>query len=116
MHDLWKRSLFLLNLHLAALDTAHIQHIIDQAQQMIAGRCDLSQVILHLFGIINMCRRKGCKSNDGIHRRPDIMGHIIQECRLRFVGVLCRRQCILQVRLLLLQLLFHPLLVIYINK
>ena len=116
MQDLRKRCFLLVDLYLAALDAAHIQHIIDQAEQMIAGGRDLRQIILHLFRIVDVRRGKRSKAYDRIHRRPDIMGHVIEECRLRPVGMLCRCQCVLQVDFLPLQLLLHFFLVINIHK
>ena len=72
-------------LHLSAFNSADIQNIVDQCQQMFRGRADLIQavsdfLILHLFhGNIG-------KANDRIHRCTDIMGHVIQERSLCLVG------------------------------
>ena len=37
------------------LDSAHIQHIIDQAEQMLTGYMDFFQIIQNKLLIINMC-------------------------------------------------------------
>ncbi len=58
MHHFRQRRLFFLDLHLAALNAAHVQNIIDQAQQVIAGCGDLCKIILHFLRIVNVCRRQ----------------------------------------------------------
>ncbi len=77
MHDLGKRRLLLLNLYLSALNAAHIQYIVDQAEQMIARSRDLRQIVLYLFPVIKMRRRQRRKTDDRVHRRPYVMGHIV---------------------------------------
>ena len=116
MHDLRKGCLFFFDLHLAAFDAAHIQHVVDQTEQMIAGRGDFTQIILHLLLIIHMSSGKRGKTYDGVHRRPDIVGHIVQERGFCPVGMLRRCQRILQIDLLLLQPLFQLFLIINIHK
>ncbi len=116
MHDLRKGCFFFFDLHLAAFDAAHIQHVVDQTEQMIAGRGDFTQIILHLLLIIHMSSGKRGKTYDGVHRRPDIVGHIVQERGLCPVGMLRRCQRILQIDLLLLQPLFQLFLIINIHK
>ena len=101
--------LFFLDFHPAALNTAHIQHIVDEAQQMVAGHGDFAQVILDCFHIIQMGSRQRRIADDGIHRRPDIMRHIVEKGRLRPVGVLSRgkgiHQCLPLCHLFLLFLI-----------
>ena len=83
---------------------------------MITGCGDLGQIILHLFPVVNVCGGKRRKSYDSIHRRPDIVGHIIEKCCLRPVGVLRSRKRILQIEILPFQLFLHLLFIIYINE
>ena len=66
-----------LKLYRTALDPAHIQDVVDQAQKMRAGGADLAKVILHLDPVITVGLCQGRKSNDGIHRCADIMGHAV---------------------------------------
>ena len=116
MHDLRQGSLLFLDLHFSALDTAHVQNIIDQAQQMIAGRGDLGQIILHLLLIVNMRRCQRGKADNCIHGGPDIMGHVVQERGLGPVRVLRRCQGILQIDFLSFQALLHLPLIIDVQK
>ena len=56
VHEIRQMHRLFLDLHLAALDTAHVQHIVDEGEQVLAGGGDLFQVVQHLFFIINMGR------------------------------------------------------------
>ena len=58
MHEIRQVHCLFLDLYLAALDAAHVQHIVDEGEQVLAGGGDLFQVIQHLFLIINMGRRQ----------------------------------------------------------
>ena len=75
------------NVDLSALYPAHIQNIIDQRKQVLAGYGDLPQVIPYLLFIINMRCCQCCKADDCIHRCSDIMGHVVQERRFGTVGM-----------------------------
>ena len=81
---------------LAAFDTAHVQHIVDKAQQMVAGRKDLGQTILYLIPVFNVGRSQRCKANDSVHGRADVVGHIGQEDTLGPVGALSGVHSLLQ--------------------
>ena len=85
------------NSNRTALDSAHIQHIIDQAKQMLTGCMNFFQIIQNKFCVANMRCRKCCKSNNRIHRRTDIMGHIIQERCFRPVCMFRSCECISQI-------------------
>ena len=104
MHEIRQMHRLFLDLHLAALDTAHVQHIVDEGEQVLAGSGDLFQVVQHLFLIINMgCRQRG-EADDGVHRGADVVAHVEQELPL---GAVCR--CLvpdgkLQLAVLLFQL------------
>ena len=71
---------------LAAFDSAHIQNIIDQRQQMVAGGKDLVQIVPHPFLILHIAGCQCGKSDNGVHGRADIMRHIGEECALGTVG------------------------------
>ncbi len=73
MHNFRKRRFLLFNLNLTALNTAHIENVVDQTKQVIAGRGDFRQIILYLLNIVNMRRRERCKTDNRIHRRSDIV-------------------------------------------
>ena len=79
-------GLLLLQVDLAALDTAHIQNIVDEAQQVVAGGQDLGQVIFYLFRIVNIGQRQRGEADHRVHRGADIVGHIAEEDAFGFVG------------------------------
>ena len=88
--------------HPSALDPAHIQNIVNQFEQMIAGIQDLAQGITDTFRIFNMVERNTGKAQDRVHGRADIVGHIGQEKALCVVCVPSPLQSILQKMPLLL--------------
>ena len=88
------------NFNGTALNSAHIQHIIDQTEQMLAGCTDFFQIIQNKLCIINMCCRKYCESDDRIHGCTDIMGHITQKRCFRPVRMLRSCKCISQILIL----------------
>ena len=104
MDEIRQMHRFFVNFYFSALDAAHIQHIIDEGKQVLAGGRDLFQVVQHLFLVINMGRSQRGETNDGIHGGADIVAHIEQE--LPF-GTVCRPlvpECDLQLVVLFLQL------------
>ena len=100
MQDIRQVYNCIFNPYRTVLDSAHIQHIIDQAEQMLTGYMDFFQIIQNKLLIVNMCCRKRSKSNDRIHRRADIMRHIIQKHSLRPVRMFRSRKCISQIPIL----------------
>ena len=100
MQDFRKTCFFLFNLDLTALDAAHIQYIVDQTQQVFAGCEYFTKIVFHLLLIAAVGDRQGCKTDDCIHRRSNIMGHIVQECSLCNVRMLRFSKSLLQNRLL----------------
>ena len=91
----------------AAFNAAHIQNIVDQAEQMLPRHADFLQVILDQLGVVQMGGRQRRKAEDGVHRGTDVVRHTVQKYGFCLVGVFRRRQCAAQgVLLLLLGLLF----------
>ena len=74
--------------NLAALDTAHIEHIVDEREQMLARRRGLFQVVEHLLTVVDMGGRERGEADDRVHRRADVVRHIEQKFAL---GAVCRR-------------------------
>ena len=72
---------------------------------MLAGYGDLLQIILHLLRMIHVGSCQCREPYNGIHRRADIMGHVVQESRLGPVRVL---RCDQRVRKRLLFFLLCP--------
>ena len=99
-----KMHLRLLDGHLAAFDPAHIQNIVDEGQQMLAGDGDLSEVILHLFPVVDVRGRQRRKAHNGVHGRAHVMGHVVEEGGLCVIGMLRRCQRVRQRLLALCQL------------
>ena len=94
----------LLQRHLAALDAAHIEDVIDEGQKMLARHPDLSEVITHLVRMLELRRCELGEADDGIHRGTDIVRHIIEKGGFRRIGTLGLRKRVLQLLLALLQL------------
>ena len=65
----------MLDRHAAAFDPAHIQDIIDQGKQMLGAAADLFQLFPGFFGKIRLAQGDAVKSDDRVHRRPDLMAH-----------------------------------------
>ncbi len=82
--------------HFPALNLGHIQHIIDQAKQMLSRSLDLLRVFPHLVRAVRIPGQQGCKSQHGIHGCADIMGHIGQKGSLGIAGNLCCLQGLCQ--------------------
>ena len=67
-----------IELYFSAFDPADVQHIVDKRQQMLGAFADLFQTDLHFRRDHHLESDIG-KANDGVHRRADIVGHIVQE-------------------------------------
>ena len=93
-----------LDLDFAALDAAHIQHIVDEGEQMLAGGGDLFQVVQHLLAVVDVGRRQRGEADDGVHRGADIVAHVEQELPLGAVGRALVLERDLQFAILLFQL------------
>ena len=78
----------------STLDTAHIQYIINQWEEMVAGWKNLVQIIPDSFLIINITYRQCCKTDNRIHWCPDIVRHIGKESTLCPVCCLCSTYCL----------------------
>ena len=79
-------NILLFNRKVAAFNPAHIQHIIDQRKQMLARYGDHVQIVPYQLAVICVFRSETCESDDGIHRRSHVMGHVVQKSSLRPVG------------------------------
>ena len=75
---------------------------------MIAGRKHLLKAVPHLIFVVNMTHRNGCKTNNRVHGRSYIMGHIGQKGGLCSVGMLRLHECVLQSLCLLFLLKYLP--------
>ena len=73
---------------LAALDAAHIQNIVDDAQQQLTGAFQLAQMLGKLFRLVQLVFHQGGDADDGVHGGADIVAHVGEEVRLGFAGTL----------------------------
>ena len=89
--------LLLLELDAPALDAAHVQHVVDEGEQVVAGGEDLRQVLAHLLGVVRVGRGQRGEADDGVHRRADVVAHAGEERALGFVGALGGHHGVLQV-------------------
>ena len=96
VQNLGKSDLRFLQMDFTALDAAHIQHIVDDGQQVIAGGEYLIQIIAQLFPVAHVGLCQGGKADHRIHGCADIVGHIGQERALGSARVLCRMCRLLQ--------------------
>ena len=76
-------------MNFSAFNAAHIQHIVDEGEQMVAGCKGLAKIILHPVCIVNIAERQRGKADDGVHGGADIVGHIGKEGTLGAVRALC---------------------------
>jgi predicted RNA-binding protein with RPS1 domain len=67
-----------LQLHLSALDAAHLQNVIDERQQMLAGALDLRQIVALRIGG-RLLQSEVRIAQDRVHGRPDVVGHVEKE-------------------------------------
>ena len=94
MQHLREADLCFFQVELTALNAAHIQDIIDQREQMVAGGQDLAQIVLDLVLVVNAADRQCGEADDGIHGRADIVRHVGKEGTLCPVGSLRCTDCL----------------------
>ena len=90
LHQLYQRRRIVIQNHLTAFNLGHIQNIINQPHQQTAGQIDFFQAVLHLHRFLQMLLRDLGHPDNGVHRRPYIMGHIGKEPAFRLICVLRR--------------------------
>ena len=69
----------ILHLRLIVLDSGKIQNIVQQHQQVLSAHLNVLHVIFQLCRVVQMPGGKVCVTDNGVHGRADIMGHIEQE-------------------------------------
>ena len=62
-----------------AFDSAHVQNVVDESEQMIAGGKNLFERIFDLRAVFKMPQRQIREPDYRIHRRPDVVAHVRQE-------------------------------------
>ena len=84
---------------LGALNLAHVQNVVDQAQQVPGGNGYLLQAVCHPLLIPQMGHCQGGHTHDRVHGSADIVAHGGEEITLGPVRILGPRQRILQLPL-----------------
>ena len=105
MHDFGQVAVYLFKANLARLNAAHIENIIDEREQMRTRNDSLVQIILDQHRVIQIIQRKVCKTDNGIHRRADVMRHVRKEHRLCIVRLFGLHKSLFQKFLLFLKFL-----------
>ncbi|CDC68676.1 putative uncharacterized protein [Oscillibacter sp. CAG:155] len=73
---------------LAAFDLGHVQHVVDEAQQVLAGEGDLVEAVPHLGGLVDVGGGNGCHAHNGVHGSADVVAHVGEEFALGLVSPL----------------------------
>ena len=72
----------------ASLDLAEVEHVVDDAQQVLARLLDLLHIV-PLLRVHGCVQRQVAHADDGVHRRADLVAHVGQEVALVLVGGFC---------------------------
>ena len=73
---------------LTALNFAHVQHVVDEAEQMSGGEIDFIETIQHPVLVAQAALGNRGHANNTVHRRAHIMGHAGEKVALCRVGLL----------------------------
>ena len=70
--------------HPAGLDLGEVQDVVDQPEQVLAGRVDLLEIRDErlLAEVLGLLLEHLGVADDGVQRRPQLVGHVRQELRL----------------------------------
>ena len=90
VHGLHQVGLLQFQLDLTAFNTAHIQHVVDQGQQVLAGCLDLCQVIFRFRRKVFLLAGQHSVPDNRVHGRADVVAHVGKEGTLG-AGTLLRR-------------------------
>ena len=71
---------------LSRLDLAHIQHVVDQGQHMLAGGVGLADIAAHFVRQVLLVFHQAGNAQDGVHGRADVVGHVGEELAFGTVG------------------------------
>jgi len=95
-HRLGQIEVLLRQAQIPALDLRHVEHLVDEPEQMAARGGDLSEAVLHALRIVQIHRRDGRQPHDGVHGGANVVAHGIQEVGLRAAGALGLAEGVLQ--------------------
>ena len=71
-----------------ALDLRHVEHLVDEPEQVTTRGGDLREAVLHALRIVQIHRGDGRQSHDGVHGRANVVAHGIEEVGLGTAGAL----------------------------
>ena len=100
-HGVFNVDRFRLQFHLSALDAAHLQHIVDNGQQLMSRDVDFVQILADLFLSAAFLSGQGRVTQNGVERSTDVVRHVGQEEGLRPAGIFRRTQTRFQLFVLL---------------
>ena len=78
LQHLVEREVDRLDVELAGLDLGVVQDVVDDAQQVLAGRMGLLDIVALTRIQVGLQQQVG-HAHDGVHRRADLMAHVGQE-------------------------------------
>ena len=76
--------------------SGHIQNIVDQIQQLTAGKINPVDISPHFFGIFTVLAHQLGESQNCVERGTHIVGHIIKESMFGFFASAGVFQCVFQ--------------------
>ena len=81
-------NFFALHQHLAALDPAHVQDVVDEGEQETGGDPDFGDAVGHLVVVPDRIGRDGAHADDRVHGGADLVAHAGEEVAFGGVGLL----------------------------
>ena len=80
----------------AAFDLGHVQHVVDQHEQMARRNRDFSQTVFQPPAVVESRGRNGGHADDGVHGRADFVAHAREKFTFGPVGTLRVEQSVAQ--------------------
>ena len=88
-------------IHALRLDLAHVEHVVDQREQLVGRTVDLLQANGHAPRLVHVVARDADHADDAVDGRADVMTHAAEELRFRGIGGLSVLNLVLQQALLI---------------
>ena len=71
----------------AALNLGHVEHVVDEAEQMARRLGYFAQTVLHSGRIVQPAHGNGGHADNGVHGRADFVRHMREKIALRGIGL-----------------------------
>ena len=81
-HRLRQIEVLLRQPQVPALDLRHVEHLVDEPEQVTARGGDLREAVLHALRVVQIHRGDGGQSHDGVHGCANVVAHGIEEVGL----------------------------------